>query len=190
MSEHPEPDAPSTTLDDEQTTLSTVTPRPARRPRLIALSAAVFALVMVTDQASKAWAVHALGGGRVIDIVPKVMSMRLVRNPGAAFSFATGATWVFTVIASVVVVAVAVAVLRVASRWWAVALGLLAGGASGNLVDRLVRPPAFARGHVIDFLAWPHFPVFNVADSCVVTAAIMIGIAAVIGLGFDGRRHA
>lgn len=189
MSQHPEQDAPSTSVDDEQATPSDVTPRPARRPRLIALAGAVFALVMIADQASKAWAVRSLGGGRVIDIVPKVMSMRLVRNPGAAFSFATGATWIFTLIASVVVVAVAIAVFRVGSRWWAVALGLLAGGASGNLVDRLVRPPAFARGHVVDFLAWPHFPVFNVADSCVVTAAIMIGIAAVTGLGFDGRRH-
>ncbi|MFN8076350.1 MAG: signal peptidase II [Kineosporiaceae bacterium] len=159
------------------------------RPRLMAVCAGVFALALAVDQITKAWAESALAGGRVIEVLDPVMQLRLVRNPGAAFSFATNATWIFTIIASVVVVAVAVAARRLGSAWWAVALGLLAGGACGNLVDRLVRPPAVGRGHVIDFLEWPNFPVFNVADSCVVTAAIMIAVAALRGVSLDGRRH-
>lgn len=189
MSAHdqtPPPSSQAASTDDAPGNTAT---SPAPRPRLILLGAAVFALVVAVDQVTKAWALSALGGGRVVPVVGDVMQLRLVRNPGAAFSFATNATWVFTIIACVVLVVVAVTLRRAGSSWWAVALGLLAGGATGNLVDRLLRPPAFARGHVIDFLEWPGFPVFNVADSCVVTAAIMIGIAALRGVGVDGRRH-
>jgi signal peptidase II len=77
---------------------------------------------------------------------------------------------------------------RLGSLGWAVALGLLLGGALGNLTDRLFRAPGFFRGHVIDFLEWPHWPVFNLADSCIVTAAALIALLSLRGIGIDGQR--
>jgi signal peptidase II len=155
----------------------------------------VATLVLAADQATKEWALRALPtDGTPRPVIDGWFQLRLVFNPGAAFNLATGATWIFTVIAS----CVAVVILRVSrnlgSRGWAVALGLLLGGALGNLVDRLTRPPGFARGHVVDFLEYLRFPfmdfpVFNVADSCIVTAAILIGLLGFLGIALDGSRE-
>ena len=100
-----------------------------------------------------------------------MLQLNLIRNPGAAFSIGTG-LHVDPHPGGRSVVAVIVATSRrLGSRGWAVALGLLLGGALGNLTDRMVRPPGPGRGHVVDFLQLPHWPIFNVADSAVVTAA-------------------
>jgi signal peptidase II len=137
---------------------------------------------------TKALAVAALQPGEVVPVVGGLLQLRLVRNPGAAFSFATGATWVFTLIAAVVVVVVLRVSRRVRSTTWAVALGLLLAGAAGNLTDRLLRAPAVARGHVVDFLELPHWPVFNVADSAICAAAALIVLLSARGVDLDGRR--
>ncbi|SDQ53297.1 signal peptidase II [Quadrisphaera sp. DSM 44207] len=142
------------------------------------------------DQVTKVLAVALLEPGRVVPVLEPVLQLRLVRNPGAAFSFATGATWVFTVIAVVVVVAVLRVARRLGSRGWAVALGLVLAGAAGNLTDRLLRAPGFARGHVVDFLELPNWPVFNVADSAICTAAVLVVVLALRGTDVDGRREA
>jgi signal peptidase II len=81
------------------------------------------------------------------------------------------------------------AIGRLGSRGWAAALGLLLGGAVGNLVDRLAREPGFARGHVVDFIDYAGFFVGNVADIAVVTAAVLIALLSLRGIGLDGRRH-
>jgi signal peptidase II len=87
---------------------------------------------------------------------------------------------------------VVVAIIRISrnlgSRGWTLALGLLLGGALGNLGDRLFRAPSFFHGHVIDFLEFPHWPIFNLADSSIVTAAVLIALLSVRGIGIDGRR--
>lgn len=162
----------------------TVSPR--HRPVVLA---GVAVTVVVTDQLTKYWAVAALSGRPPIEIVHGALWLNLIRNSGAAFSLATGATWLFTVIA----VAVSLAIVRIARRlgstWWAAALGLMLGGAVGNLLDRLFRTPGFARGHVVDFIQLPHYPVFNVADSCIVVAAVLIGVLGLRGIGVDGSRH-
>ena len=111
-----------------------------------------------------------------------------MRNPGAAFSFATGATWVFTLIAVVVVVAVLRVARRLGSTGWALALGLLLAGAVGNLTDRLLRAPAPGRGHVVDFLELPNWPIFNVADTAICAASVMVVVLAVKGVDVDGAR--
>jgi signal peptidase II len=77
---------------------------------------------------------------------------------------------------------------RIRSRVWAVALGLLLGGALGNLTDRMLREPGPFRGHVVDFLRLPNWPVFNLADSCIVVAALLIAVQSVRAVGLDGRR--
>ena len=133
-------------------------------------------------------AVDGLRSGHPVDVVDGLLTLRLVRNPGAAFGFAQGMTVVFTLVA----VAVAGFILRIAgqlrSKAWAVALGLLLGGAMGNLADRVFREPAAFRGHVIDFLELPHWPVFNLADSAIVTAAVLIVLLSARGSSYDGTR--
>jgi signal peptidase II len=160
----------------------------ASRQRLLRVLVATAATVVLVDQLSKIWAVEALTGRGRVDLVGDLFGLRLTRNPGAAFSLATGATWIFTILATVVVIVILRIARDLGSRAWAVTLGLLMGGATGNLVDRLAREPGFARGHVVDFFELPHYPIFNVADSCIVTAAILIGWLGLRGVGVDGRR--
>ena len=144
------------------------------------------ATVVVLDQATKAWAVRSLDGSRR-DVLGSLFGFVLTRNAGAAFSFATGTTWLFTVLAVMVAVAIVRLARRLRSRLWGFALGLLLGGALGNLGDRLFRAPGFGRGHVVDFLQLPHWPVFNVADSAICCAAGLIVLASLRGVGIDGR---
>lgn len=161
-------------------------PHPRRRLRLFA---GVAALAYAADVISKVVAVELLSDRPPVTVIPGVLDLMLVRNSGAAFSIATGLTAVLTVIA----VAVCVVVIRVARRLrnptWAVALGLMLGGALGNLTDRFLRDPGPMRGHVVDFLALPNWPVFNLADSCVCVAAALIVIQSFRGIGLDGSRH-
>lgn len=165
--------------------------RPLRARRRLVVALGLLALVvLVVDQVTKAWAEHALADGRVIPVLGDWLAFRLVYNPGAALSIATGMTWVLTIIVVVVVVAIVRAARRLRSTGWAVALGLLLGGALGNLVDRLLRPPGFARGHVVDFIAYGDWFVGNVADIAIVVAAVLVGLLALRGTGLDGRELA
>ena len=113
-----------------------------------------------------------------------------MRNPGAAFGIAQGLTVAFTVVAAVVVVVILRLSRRLRSTAWAVALGLVLGGAVGNLVDRVFRAPAPGRGHVVDFLELPHWPVFNLADSAIVAAAVLMVLLSARGLSYDGSPAA
>ena len=151
---------------------------------LVVTAVAVYAL----DQVTKALAVAHLDPARPVEVLGPLLRLQLVYNPGAAFGIATSMTWVFTVIATVVVVAVVRYARRLSSLGWGVALGLVLAGAAGNLTDRLAREPGFARGHVVDFLELPHWPVFNVADSAICTAAVLVAVLALRGIDVDGRR--
>jgi signal peptidase II len=164
-----------------------------RNRRLTVVLAVIAVTVALVDQASKYLAVRELSGVLPVSVVDGWLQLRLVRNPGAAFSMATGMTWVLTVIAAVTSVVVIRIARRLGSWWWAVALGLLLGGTVGNLLDRLLREPGFARGHVVDFIEYLKFPVidfpvFNVADSSLVTAAVLIALTGMRGIGIDGQR--
>ncbi|MCM6773309.1 signal peptidase II [Nocardia sp. CDC159] len=159
--------------------------RPRRLPALLLVAAVVFAL----DLGTKVLVVAKMKPGEPISIIDDVVRLTLVRNPGAAFSMATGMTWLLTLIA----VAVVVGVIRIGrslrSVGWAVGLGLVLGGAVGNLIDRLFRAPGPLQGHVVDFIAvtkW--WPVFNVADSSIVCGAILLVILTVFGFEPDGTR--
>ena len=146
-----------------------------RVPLLLAVAAGVLALDVVT----KLVAVEQLTDREPISLLGGLLTLRLVRNPGAAFGMAQGLTIVFTCVAVAVVVVILRLARRLESGWWAVALGLVLGGALGNLVDRLLRSPGPGRGHVVDFLELPRWPVFNLADSAIVVAAVlMVGLTA------------
>lgn len=145
--------------------------------------------VLVADQASKIAAVAMLQPGEYHALLGDWFGLQLVFNPGAAFSLATGLTWVFTIAAVAVTVVIMVVAPRLRSRAWAVGLGLLLGGNLGNLADRLFREPGFAQGHVVDFLNYAGIVVGNVADIAIVVAAPVIAILLVRGIGLDGRRE-
>ncbi len=155
---------------------------------MFVLLALVAVVCYVADQLSKAWAVSVLSGQPPIDLVGSFLSLELVRNAGAAFSVGTGNTWVLTLIAVVVLVVVIRTSRRLGSAGWAWALGLLLGGALGNLTDRLVRDPGFGQGHVVDFIDYNGLFIGNVADIAIVSAAVLIGLLAMTGRGVDGTR--
>lgn len=166
--------------------------RQARRPRprrpLFTILVVVAIATLVVDQATKAWALHALVPGEPINLIGSVIRLNLIRNAGAAFSIGHGATWLLTLVACAVLVFTVVTARRLGSLAWAWALGLLLGGSVGNLVDRMVRPPAPGRGHVVDFLDYFGWFIGNVADVAIVGAAVFIAALATRGLGVDGSR--
>lgn len=172
-----------TTTDDQPDA-----PPSSRRRALLITLFSLSAVVLLLDQLSKAWAISSLVEGERRDVVGNLLGLQLVFNPGAALSIATGMTWVLTVVAAVVIVVIVRASRRIGSWAWAVALGLLLGGALGNLVDRLVREPGIARGHVVDFIAYADWFVGNVADIAIVTAAVLVVILAARGVHIDGTR--
>ncbi|GAB3431374.1 signal peptidase II [Flindersiella endophytica] len=143
------------------------------------------AVVVVVDQATKWWAVSALTDAEPVQVIGELIRLRLLYNPGAAFSIGTGFTWVFAIFAGVAVLAIAYVARRVRSRAWTVALGLLLGGAFTHLLDRLFRQPGFARGHVVDFIDYAGFFVGNVAD-----IALVAGMALTLLLSLRGVRLA
>lgn len=161
-----------------------------RAPRPIVRSLFVLAaVVLVVDQLTKAWAEATLTVGERVPVLGDLLGLVLVHNPGAALSLATGLTWVLTVVAAAVVVVIVRFAGRLGSRSWAVALGLLLGGALGNLGDRLFREPGFAQGHVVDFIAYADWFVGNVADIAIVVAAGLIVLLSLRGVGIDGSRE-
>ncbi len=162
-------------------------PVAARRRLQIAL-AALAAVVLAADQLTKAWALATLRPGEPVDLVGGSIQLNLIGNAGAAFSLATGDTWVLTLIACAVLVAIVVSARRLGSRGWSIALGLLLGGSLGNLVDRFARPPGPGRGHVVDFIDYFGYFIGNVADIAIVSAAVVIAVLSVRGRSLSGGR--
>ncbi len=155
----------------------------------VRLFAIVAALTLVVDQITKFAAVEKLQDRAPVDLIPNVLSLTFYRNPGAAFSTGTG----FTLVLSIVAIAVCIVVIRMATRLrdrgWAIGLGLLLAGALGNLVDRIFRQPSPFEGHVVDFIDYGIF-VGNVADIALTFAAIIIVWRTWRGVAIDGTREA
>jgi signal peptidase II len=171
---------PETTDDAESAPPRTETT--ARRLRLLLIVAAV---VLGLDVLTKVLAVKLLVPGQPVEIIGDTITWTLVRNSGAAFSMATGYTWVLTLIATGVVLGIIWMGRRLVSLWWALGLGMILGGAVGNLMDRFFRSPGPLRGHVVDFLSVGWWPVFNVADSAVVCGAVLLVALSMFGIDFD-----
>ncbi|WP_209923306.1 signal peptidase II [Mycolicibacterium lutetiense] len=162
--------------------------RPRRQLRLLLVVAAV---VLIIDVVTKVLAVRLLTPGQPVSIIGDTVTWTLVRNSGAAFSMATGYTWVLTLVATGVVIGIVWMGRRLVSPWWAIGLGMILGGATGNLIDRFFRAPGPLRGHVVDFFSVGWWPVFNVADPAVVGGAILLVALSLFGFDFDtvGRRQ-
>jgi signal peptidase II len=156
----------------------------------MAVLAAVAAFVLAADITTKAIVVAHLRPDQPVHLIANVLTLWLTRNPGAAFSVGTGETVVFTVIAFGVVVYIARTARRLYSVGWAISLGLLLGGAMGNLGDRIFRAPGLFRGYVVDWIGVVprYYPIFNLADSAIVCGGILTVILALRGYHLDGTR--
>ena len=163
-------------------------PQEPRRPRRVGLLFGVAAAVFVADVITKIIVVATLTPYHEVKVIGSLLTLDLVRNSGAAFSFGPGITIVFTLIAVGVIFFIVRTSRRLHSLAWAVTLGLLLGGAAGNLTDRLLRSPGVFRGEVVDWIQLPHWPVFNVADSCIVCGGILAVVLAARGIRLDGSR--
>ncbi len=144
--------------------------------------------VLAADVVSKSIVVARMPGHAPIRLLGGLLTITLTRNGGAAFSIGTSMTIVFTAIAAGVIVYILRAARNLRSIGWAVTLGLLLGGAAGNLLDRIFRAPGPFQGHVVDWIELPHWPVFNLADSCIVCAGVLVVLLALRGIRLDGTR--
>lgn len=174
---------------EPSTSSATVT---AAGPKVVLL-AVIAALMLAADIITKTVAVVQLENRAPLELLGGLVYLQLLRNPGAAFSLATGYTWVLTIVAIAVVVVIIRVARRLRSVGWAIALGLVLGGALGNLTDRIFRAPGPLQGHVVDIVSlfapdgrvWP---VFNLADSSIVTGGVLLVLLALLGRELDGRR--
>jgi lipoprotein signal peptidase len=158
-----------------------------RQSHAITVMFCVAALVLAADTISKTLVLRDLPGHPPVRLLDGLITLRLLYNPGAAFGLGTSYTVVIALIAVGVIVFVIRTARRLGSTVWSIALGLLLGGATGNLSDRLVRAPGPFRGHVVDWINLPHFPwTFNLADSAIVCAAVLIGFLAFLGKPIQG----
>jgi signal peptidase II len=170
-------------------TAATGSPAGTGKRRRISVLVAIAAFVLAADAVTKAIVVAHLRPDQPVHLIGNVLMLWLTRNPGAAFSVGTGETVVFTVIAFAVIVYIARTARRLYSLGWAIALGLLLGGAMGNLTDRIFRAPGLFRGDVVDWIAVTrYYPIFNLADSAIVCGGILTVLLALRGYHLDGTR--
>jgi signal peptidase II len=170
--------------------LTAPTDTPPRRHTLLCLGVAV--AVLAADVISKVAIVATMRheSHPAVRVLGRWLRIVYTRNSGAAFSIGTGATLLFTAVAVGVVVVIVRAARRLVHSGWAVTLGLLLGGALGNLADRLFRAPGPLRGHVVDWIELPHWPVFNVADACIVVGGALAVVLVLRGAPLDPTRSA
>ncbi len=143
--------------------------------------------VAALDQATKQLMLSLLEPGQALPVIGDWFRFYLLFNPGAAFSLGgEGSTWLFTTIQLAFVVGVAIAAPRIRDRGQAIGLAMIAGGALGNLIDRLAREPGFWFGHVVDFISVGDFAVFNLADASITCGVVVF----IIFMFFEDRRHA
>ncbi|MFI8964551.1 signal peptidase II [Streptomyces sp. NPDC053493] len=162
--------------------------RPRGKRKVVALFV-VAVLAYLLDLGSKMLVVEKLEGHEPIKVVGDLLRLEAIRNPGAAFGMGEAFTIIFTCIAVAVIVVIIRLARKLYSLPWAIALGLLLGGALGNLTDRIFRSPGVFEGAVVDFIAPAHFAVFNLADSAIVCGGILIVFLSFRGLDPDGTVH-
>ena len=159
---------------------------PVKTRCLVTLAGTALA-VIGADQVTKAITVATREGRPPVHLIGRVLTIDVSRNAGAAFSFAPAATLIYTCVAVAVAAAILINAPRLRSAAWAAALGLLLGGAIGNLCDRLARAPGIGRGAVIDFIDLQHFATFNIADSCLTCGAVLVVLLTLLGVPVNGR---
>jgi signal peptidase II len=157
------------------------------RPRRIGVLAGTAVTVLLLDIISKVTVVATLSDRPPVRLLG-FLTLLVSRNPGAAFSIGTSMTLVFSAIAVGVIVTILRTSRRIRAISWAITLGLLLGGATGNLLDRIFRYPGTFRGFVVDWIEVPHWPVFNLADSAIVCGGVLAVLLSARGTRLDGLR--
>ena len=150
---------------------------------------AIASAVVVFDQFTKQLALSYLAGQGSVQVVGDLLRFRLAFNDGAAFSIGSGYTWVLTIFATAAVLALLWFGPRAKTLTWVVIAGMILGGATGNLIDRLLREPSFANGRVVDFIQIPfNFPIFNIADIFLTVGVSLLLLRTLLGDEFGGGR--
>ncbi|SED88557.1 signal peptidase II Aspartic peptidase. MEROPS family A08 [Streptomyces sp. 2131.1] len=185
----PDPVAPEAADTGATAADAAVDRSPATRRRRIILLFCVAVVAYLLDLGSKMLVVAKLEHQEPIELLGDWLKLDAIRNAGAAFGFGEAFTIIFTIIAATVIVVIARIARKLYSLPWAIALGLLLGGALGNLTDRIFRAPGVFEGAVVDFIAPAHFAVFNLADSAIVCGGILIVLLSFKGLDPDGTVH-
>lgn len=152
------------------------------KPQLRWVVPLIIAFTYASDFASKQWALSALSDGSYRPVLGDLFGLQLIFNPGAAFSFLSGSTWVFTILSVVVGLVIVRLLFTTTSTAWAIVLSMLLGGTIGNFTDRMIREPGVGVGHVVDFLNYNGFFIGNVADIYIVAAAAIIAVLAFMGI--------
>jgi lipoprotein signal peptidase len=164
-----------------------------QRRRRVGVLVGVAVLVLALDVISKVAVVKTLSDRAPVRLLGGFLKLTLIRNPGAAFGLGAQYGWAATVVYSAIAIGVIVVILRtsrrIGSTAWAITLGLLLGGATGNLIDRIFRAPGPFRGWVVDWIQVPHWPVFNLADSAIVCGGILAVLLSARGVRLDGQRE-
>lgn len=165
----------------------------SKPPRRLALLLTVAVVIFTLDVVSKVLVVATLSERPPVRLLGGLFYLTEARNTGAAFGLAQGMTVVFTLVAVLVILVILRTATRLRSIGWAWALGLVLGGALGNLMDRLFRAPGVFRGGVVDFISFLDpagqvWPIFNVADSAIVCGGLLGVLLALRGREFDGSR--
>jgi signal peptidase II len=168
-------------------------PRTGARGRAVAILAVTAVVALVLDQVIKELSTNRLTEGEPVRILGGLIYLSLLRNSGAAFSLGSDYTWVFPLVTLGVITWIGFLTRRLRSLPWALALGLVLGGALGNLGDRLFRAPGVFHGHVVDMISLfaPYgekFAVFNIADSCLSVGVVLAVLLELTGRQRDGTR--
>jgi signal peptidase II len=160
------------------------------KPALRTVSVAVIALALVlVDQVTKWLALENLEPGRIVPVLGDVLAWRLTFNDSAGFSLGFGVTWFFTLLSTAAFSILILRAHKVHNRLWLILAGVLGGGILGNLIDRLVREPGFANGHVVDFIQIPfNFPIFNFADICISVGMTLVAWRIIAGDKIGGAK--
>ena len=191
--ESAQPEGSASSVDSSASTASELAVSPARHRKALIVLACVALGAIILDRLAKQWAIDVMlprlqSGEGPIQVIGTWVQFTYTENTGAAFSMGTGYTWIFSVIAIIVAIVILRTARKLGSVGWAIALGGLLGGLLGNLLDRLTREPGIGRGYVVDFIAFPNFPVFNVADIFITCSAALMVLLTLLGLDYRGSR--
>ncbi|MEO0048744.1 MAG: hypothetical protein RL556_76 [Actinomycetota bacterium] len=162
---------------------------PAKKSRLVFWVLAVAVITAALDQLAKTAALQFLPPNKSIPVIGDLLKWRLTFNDSAAFSLGWGVTWIFTTIAAAAILVGLWFARKVASKSWAIMLGALLGGVTGNFIDRILQAPGFPSGKVVDFIEIPfNFPIFNVADMAISIVATLTVIRVLMGHSLGGNN--
>ncbi len=185
-------DSPDSSVQSGESASGEASPTGSVR-RAVIIMIAVALVALIIDLIAKQLVVQHLREGEPVRWLGGAVYLNYIRNPGAAFSFGTGITWIFPLITIAVIAAIAALSRTLRSVAWAVSFGLVLGGALGNLSDRLFRAPGPMRGHVVDFISLfssdgSHFAIFNTADTALTCGVVLALLLELLGRHRDGTH--